>query len=251
MNPTGTAFSRDQLQAICDAVLDENNSRAADEKKLFILFDQIYWQLTFGETIHYHPVGLRPELKPYTIYIDGMSKSFAATGVRVGWALGPAEVITKMKAILSHIGAWSPMPEQKAASRYLGMAEPIEGFLDHFKKEIQERLRRIYEGFNRLHEKGYPVGAIAPQAAIYLTVRLDLKGRRPRGGNVLAGQDAVTAFILEEARLAVVPFNAFGASRESPWYRLSVGACRKEEIDDMLIKLEHALQTLEGDRTTN
>lgn len=244
LNPTGTAFSKEQLEAICDAVLEENERRAEGEKKLFILFDQIYWQLTFGDTVHYHPVGLRPQLKPYTIYIDGMSKAFAATGVRVGWALGPAEVIAKMKAILSHIGAWSPMPEQKAASRYLGMSEPIDSYLDYFKNEIRERLQKIYEGFAGLHEKGYPVEAIAPQAAIYLTIKLDLKGKKTEDGKELADQAAVTAYVLDEAGLAVVPFYAFGASRESPWYRLSVGTCKKEEIGEMLDKLEKALQKL-------
>lgn len=244
LNPTGTAFSKEQLEAICDAVLQENATRGADEKKLFILFDQIYWQLTFGDTVHYHPVGLRPELKDYTIYIDGMSKAFAATGVRVGWALGPAEVIEKMKAILSHVGAWSPMPEQRAASRYLIMSEPIDSYLQYFKNEIQQRLQQIYEGFEALKEKGYPVEAVAPQAAIYLTIRLDLKGKKTADGGVLADQAAVTDYVLDEAGLAVVPFYAFGASRESPWYRLSVGTCKKEEIGDMLEGLETALSLL-------
>mgnify|MGYP003325415179 CR=1 FL=1 len=67
-------------------------------RKLYILFDQIYWQLTYGEIRHYDPVSLRPELKAFTIYIDGISKCFAATGVRVGWALGPKAVIAQMKA---------------------------------------------------------------------------------------------------------------------------------------------------------
>lgn len=244
LNPTGTAFEKEPLEAICDAVIEENNNRKADEKKLFILFDQIYWQLTFGETKHYDPVGLRPELKPYTIYIDGMSKAFAATGVRVGWALGPAEVIGKMKAILSHIGAWSPMPEQKAASRYLGLSEPIDQYHEYFKKEISQRLQLIYEGFEALHQEGFPVEAIAPQAAIYLTIKLDLKGKKTPEGRELAMQEDVTNYVLDEAGLAVVPFYAFGAPAESPWYRLSVGTCKKEEIDEMLEKLKKALEKL-------
>ncbi len=84
LNPTGTAFGKKQLEEICDLVIEENKLRGENEKKLFILFDQIYWVLTFGETKHYNPVSLRPELKDYTIFIDGMSKAFCATGVRVG-----------------------------------------------------------------------------------------------------------------------------------------------------------------------
>ena len=57
------------------------------------MYDQMYWTLTFGDTVHYNPVSLRPEMKDYTIFIDGISKAFAATGVRVGWALGPESCI--------------------------------------------------------------------------------------------------------------------------------------------------------------
>jgi aspartate aminotransferase len=245
LNPTGTAFSKEQLEAICDLVIAENAKRPEGAKKLFILFDQIYWQLTYGDTVHYHPVGLRPELKDCTIYIDGMSKAFASTGVRVGWALGPAAVIAKMKSILSHIGAWSPMPEQKAASRYLIQQAPVSQYLTHFKAEIEDRLQRIYKGFEALKKEGFAVDAIPPQAAIYLTIKLDLKGKAAPGGRTLGDQAAVTAYVLDEAGLAVVPFYAFGAPVESPWYRLSVGTCKVEEIGEMLAGLRAALEKLQ------
>lgn len=244
LNPTGTTFSQDQLEEILDLVLEENASRGPGEKKLYVLFDQIYWQLTFAGTVHHHPVGLRPALRPYTIYIDGMSKAFASTGVRVGWALGPADVIGKMKAILSHIGAWSPMPEQKAASRYLIQSDPVTRYLSEFKGQLSRRLDAIYAGFEALTGEGYPVRAIAPQAAIYLTVALDLKGKKTPGGETLADQEAVTGYVLDEAGLAVVPFYAFGASRQSPWYRLSVGTAALEDIPEMLDKLRQALSRL-------
>lgn len=244
LNPTGTTFSKTQLEEICDLVLEENSKRPADAKKLFILFDQIYWQLTFGETVHYNPVSLRPDLKEFTIFIDGMSKAFASTGVRVGWSFGPAQVIGKMKAILSHIGAWSPMPEQKAASRYLIQSEPVSQYLDHYKSGIHERLEKIYQGFEELKKKGYSVDCIAPQAAIYLTIQLNLKGKKTAEGKVLDDQASVTDYVLNEAGLAVVPFYAFGASKESPWYRLSVGTCKVEEIPEMIGKLDHALSKL-------
>ena len=53
---------------------------------------------------HFNPVSLYPELRDYTIYIDGTSKCFAATGVRVGWSFGPTKVIDRMKALLTHVG---------------------------------------------------------------------------------------------------------------------------------------------------
>ena len=77
------------------------------------MYDQMYWHLTYGDIQHQDPVTLRPAMRDYTVYIDAISKVFAATGVRVGWSMGPATIISKMKAILTHIGAWAPMAEQK------------------------------------------------------------------------------------------------------------------------------------------
>ncbi len=239
-NPTGTTLSREELERICDLVLEENRRRGEKERKLYVMFDQMYWMLTYGETRHFCPVGVRPEMKEYTVYIDGISKAFAATGVRVGWSLGPAKVIAKMKALLSHMGAWSPLAEQKATSIWLRDRPGIETWLQSFRASLEERLRLIYVGFQELKSKGYPVDAVAPQAAIYLTIKLDLLGSQP-GGRVLEQQSDVASYLISEAKLAVVPFYAFGAEKSSPWYRLSVGTCRVEEIPEMLRLLEAAL----------
>ncbi|TMI91727.1 MAG: aminotransferase class I/II-fold pyridoxal phosphate-dependent enzyme [Bacteroidetes bacterium] len=241
-NPTGTTFRREELEAICDMVLEENIRRGDNEKKLYVMYDQMYWHLTYGDIKHYDPVSLRPAMREYTIYIDAISKVFASTGVRVGWSMGPSNVMSKMKAILTHIGAWAPMAEQKAVAKFLPQREAIKKYLLHFKSEIEERLRRIYDGLMKLKEKGLAVDAIAPEAAIYLTIKVDLVGKTTTDGKLLADQSDVTAYLLNEASLAVVPFYAFGASRNSPWYRLSVGTCNKEEIGEMISKLGEALQ---------
>lgn len=243
-NPTGTTFSKAQLEEICDLVIAENKTRGEEEKKLYIFFDQMYWTLTYGDIQHYNPVSLRPELRDYTIFVDAISKVFAATGVRVGWSTGPAVIIGKMKSILSHMGAWAPMAEQKAVANYLPQKAAVDTYLQHFKSEIEERLRKIYEGFIQLKKAGYKVDAIAPQAAIYLTIQIDLVGQKKKDGKILETQSDVTAYLLDEAKLAVVPFYCFGAGRNSSWYRLSVGTCKKEEINEMLGKLESAITQL-------
>lgn len=243
-NPTGTTLTRSALAEICDLILEENKQRAGDEKKLYLMFDQMYWTLTYGSTKHYNPITLRPEMRAYTVFVDGISKVFAATGVRVGWALGPETVISKMKAILSHLGAWAPMAEQKAVAKYLMENDAIAKYLTRFKSEIEERLHSIYDGFIQLKKKGYAIDAISPQAAIYLTIKIDLVGKTTAAGNILSAQSEVTSYILGEAKLAVVPFSAFGAGNNSAWYRLSVGTCMKEEIPEMLSKLEGALEKL-------
>jgi aspartate aminotransferase len=243
-NPTGTTFKKHDLEEICDLVLEENKRRSENEKKLYVMYDQMYWHLTYGSIEHYNPVSLRSEMRNYTIFIDAISKVFAATGVRVGWSLGPADIINKMKAILTHLGAWAPMAEQKAVAWYLGNRDAIKRYLSHFKKEIEERLRSIYDGFMLLKSEGLAVDAIAPEAAIYLTIQIDLVGKKTYDGKLLENQNDVTDYVLNEAGLAVVPFYAFGASRNSAWYRLSVGTCRKDEISEMINKLREALKKL-------
>lgn len=243
-NPTGTTFRKEELEAICDMVIEENKRRGDGQKKLYVMYDQMYWHLTYAGIKHYNPVSLRYEMRDYTIFIDAISKVFAATGVRVGWGMGPAPVISKMKAILTHIGSWAPMAEQKAVAYYLGNRDGIKKYLANFKNEIEERLRRIYNGFTLLKNEGLPVDAITPEAAIYLTIKIDLAGRKTTEGKVLETQSDVTAYVLNAAGLAVVPFYAFGADRSSAWYRLSVGTCKKNEIEEMIGRLREALKKL-------
>ncbi|MBC7902019.1 MAG: aminotransferase class I/II-fold pyridoxal phosphate-dependent enzyme [Gemmatimonadaceae bacterium] len=244
-NPTGTTFTKKNLSDICDMVVEENKRRGENEKKLYVMYDQMYWHLTYGDIQHYNPVSLNEGMREYTIFIDAISKIFAATGVRVGWALGPGEIIGKMKAILTHVGAWAPMAEQKAVAKFLQQKNNIDQYLANFRKEIEARLRGIYNGLQDLKREEFKVDAIAPQAAIYLTVQFDLSGQTTADGKLLATQSDVTAYLLNEAKLAVVPFYAFGAPQDSSWYRLSVGTCKMEEIPLMISQLRQAFAKLE------
>ena len=244
LNPTGTAFSKKNLEEICDLVIQENETRLDGEKPLYMLFDQMYWMLTFGETKHYDPVSLRPELKNYVIYIDGISKSFAATGVRVGWAFGPEAVINKMKSILGHVGAWSPKPEQMATARFLRNGKAVDRFVFLFKEKMQKSLEALYEGFIGLKKDGFDVDAISPMGAIYLTASINIAGKTTPDGKILINSKDVTSYILTEAKVAVVPFTAFGASENSSWFRLSAGGCHYEDIVAAIPRLRKALSKL-------
>jgi len=244
-NPTGTTLQKNELEAICQLVVEENRTRGEHEKKLYLMFDQMYWVLTYGTTQHYNPVSLVPAMRAYTVFVDGISKSLASTGLRIGWSFGPAPIIAKMKALLSHLGAWGPMAEQKATAKFLGNKAALQQYLATFKAALEERLTLIYEGFIALKIKGFAVDAVVPQAAIYLTVKLNLVGLRDSGGHILATQAVVTAYILSQAKLAVVPFYAFGAQANSPWYRLSVGTVHLAEIEAMFAQLEGALAKLQ------
>jgi aspartate aminotransferase len=158
--------------------------------------------------------------------------------------MGPAEVIVKMRSINSHVGAWAPMAEQKAVANYLRKTDAIDKYFVHFKAEVNERLQNIFDGFQQMKTAGFNVDAIAPEAAIYLTIQIDYAGKKTADGKLLQTQADVTSYILDEARLAIVPFYCFGAGRNSSWYRLSVGTCKKEEIGEMLGALQDALKKL-------
>jgi aspartate aminotransferase len=244
LNPTGTVFSKEQLEAICDLVVEENERRAPSEKPLYLMYDQIYAVLCHGDAKHYDPVSLRPELRPVTIFVDGISKSLAATGVRVGWAFGPRKVIDKMKSILGHVGAWAPKAEQVATAKYLANTAAVDAFLTSFKSEVVQRLDGFYQGVQQLKSEGFPVDAIAPMAAIYLTVKFDLKGKTTSDGTLIESTTQITQYLLNEAKLAVVPFSAFGASKESIWYRLSIGTTTMTDVRESIESLRVALAKL-------
>jgi aspartate aminotransferase len=243
LNPTGTMFTAEQLEEICDIVLEENKSRAEGEKPLYLMYDQIYSLLTFDKE-HVNPVTLRPELKDYVIYIDGISKALAATGVRVGWAFGPTEVISKMKALLGHIGAWAPKAEQVAVSKYFADDAQVDTFLGDFKEKIQLSLNAIYDGFKSLKAEGFEVDAVVPMGAIYLTLKIDYIGKTTLEGSVLKDSADVNFYLIKEAQCALVPFSAFGNEHSMPWFRASVGGCSLEDIQAMIPRIKAALSKL-------
>ena len=189
-------------------------------------------------------MSLVPELRPYTIFIDGLSKAFAATGVRVGWAFGPHHIIDKMKSILGHVGAWAPKAEQVATAAYFKDTDQVQAFIHQLRERLKRRLDAFYNGFIQLKSEGFSVDAVAPQAALYLTVKIDLRGKHTESGKLLETTSDVTQYVLDKAGVAIVPFYAFGASRDSSWYRLSVGTCKTESIPSVFESLKAALSVL-------
>jgi aspartate aminotransferase len=240
LNPTGTSFSRSVLAEICDLIIAENKRREG-QKPLYLLYDQIYCALTLGGTKHYDPVSLRPEMRPYTVYIDGISKAFAATGVRVGWAFGPNLVMQKMRSLLSHVGAWSPKPEQIATAKFLERHDAVEATIQKHRDMISERVDKLFNGISALKEVGYPVDAIQAEGAMYLTVKFDLIGKTTSDGTYLNDAQDITVFLIKEAKVGMVPFYCFGDSKQSPWFRVSVGTLRLDSISMVIENLREAL----------
>lgn len=244
LNPTGTMFSKKDLEEICDLVIAENKTRAAGEKPLYLLYDQIYSQLTFGQHEHFNPVTLRPELKDYTIFVDGASKCFASTGVRVGWGFGPTNIITNMKAIVGHMGAWSPKAEQVAMAKFLKQENDVNSYLSNIKSNIQNSLNTLHEGFQQLKAEGFNVDSIEPMGAIYLTVKVDYAGKTTPAGDVLKTSTDINFYLIKEAKVALVPFSAFGTDDDVNWFRASVGASTLQDIQQLIPRIKEALAKL-------
>ncbi|WP_317235858.1 aminotransferase class I/II-fold pyridoxal phosphate-dependent enzyme [Niabella hibiscisoli] len=192
-----------------------------------MLYDHIYNLLVRDSAQHIDPVSVCPAMKAYTIFTDAVSKNFAATGVRVGWGYGPERLINKMKTILSHVGAWAPMAEQKALAVFFDNLPVVEEYLHHFKRKIARRLDGFYEGLMELKQEGLAVDVIAPQSSIYLTVKMDIPGN-------------IFNELLDEG-VAVIPFSAFGAQQAGNWFRLSVGTCKLEDIAPVIQKFRKVL----------
>jgi aspartate aminotransferase len=238
MNPAGTVFSKAQLIDLSDLVLAENARRiAAGERLLYVIYDHVYRMLAFGNAQHHTPVEVRPEMAAYTLFADAISKGFAATGLRVGWLVAPPAIAERVKSLMTHVGAWAPRPEQIATAKLLADEAAMADHLTGFCAALEVRLDRLYRAFSAWKAEGLPVDVIAPQGAIYLSVKFDLQGRPG-----FPDEDTVRLWLLEEAGCAIVPFSAFGDRVNVGWVRFSVGAVSLEDIDACLARLEPALR---------
>ncbi len=238
LNPTGTVMSKDVVQGIAEVVVEENKRRKGKRRPVMIMYDQVYWMLLQEGQRHYSPVELVPESAPYVIHIDAISKSFASTGLRVGWAVLPPHLQPKMKALVGHMGAWAARPEQIATAKFLRRPDLITEYMNEMKERVDQRLQILYKGIMSMKERGLPVNAIAPQGAIYLSFHVDLIG------NKFQTNEDIRHFLLEGAGVAVVPFQAFDMLDQNGWFRMSVGACGTEDLERALERIENLLLNL-------
>jgi aspartate aminotransferase len=242
-NPTGTGMKAPALEAICRAIVRENTRRAAQgSRPVFLMYDQVYWATAFDGLGTPAPPAMVPEVAPYTILIDAISKSLAATGLRVGWAAAHPAVIARVSDFLGHVGAWAPKPEQVATAEFLADAEAFHVHRAAMIARLRERLDALHSGITRMRDRGIPIEAVAPEGTLYLSMRFQLGGTV--AGRELRTNEDVRRLLLEEAGVAVVPFQAFALPHEDGWFRLSVGAVSMASIDSGLARLERVLEAV-------
>lgn len=241
LNPTGTMIDAGVLGEICDAVLEENRRRGDAERPLYLMYDQVYWMVTAGGMDHVDPITLRPEIAPYTIMVDAISKAFAATGLRVGWAIGPTDVIRAMSDISGHVGAWAPRPEQIATAKLLCDTAAVDQYIAGMCRDATARLTALSTGLREMQRAGLPVDCIDPQGAIYVSARFNLRGRRAPSGDLLETNDQIRKYLLDAAGLGAVPFQAFGFPGDTGWFRLSIGVVSVADIEALLPRIRLAV----------
>src|SRR6185295_19032366 len=191
------------------------------------------------------PPSLVPEVAPFTVMLDAISKSLAATGLRVGWSVAAPAVTQRMSDLLGHVGAWAPKAEQVATAEFIDDAEAFRTFRLEMHHKLRTRLDLLYRGLMALKARGLPVDAVEPAGTLYLSARADLFGRTIDGRRIENNEDIRKA-LLSGAGLAVVPFQAFGLVREDGWFRLSVGAASIAAIEQGIARLGAMLERAKG-----
>lgn len=225
-NPTGAAYNPAELAAIADVL------RAHD---CWIVLDEIYASLVYDGFDQRSLVSVAPDLAPRAVIIDGVSKTFAMTGWRVGWSIAPIPLSKAMDMVQSQGATSTATPAQWAALEAL--RSPALEF-EQMRSLFQLRRDRLVEGLRAI--PGVRCGV--PEGAFYAFCDItEWIGRRTPEGTVLADDGVVAAWLLDQAHVAVVPGTAFGAPGHM---RLSY-AVSVENIDKALARIGDAVAMLE------
>lgn len=224
-NPTGAVYSREELAALAEVIVARN---------LIVISDEIYAALLYDGLTHTSIASLAPEVKERTILIDGVSKTYAMTGWRIGYAAGPRPVAKAMTDLQSHSTSNPTSIAQKAAVAALtGSQEAVETM----RREFEQRRNRILAGLRELPG----IECNQPGGAFYVFPFIGkLFGRKFRG-LVLGNSTDVATALLNEFQVAVVPGVAFGAE---PYLRLSY-ATSMDQIEAGLERLRAFVTELE------
>jgi len=236
-NPTGATYTADELRALGEVL--------ARHPEVTLLSDEIYKKIYYGEgPTHGAPsapsapsapgapsaVGVLRHLADQAVLVDGASKAYAMTGWRVGFAAGPRPVIAAMRNLQSHTTSGTASISQKAAAEAFGGDQSE---VERMRQEFQRRRDGIVAALNRV--PGFRCAT--PQGAFYAYPNVrEALGRDYRGRRVDTSLD-LAAYLLEEARVSVVPGEAFGA----PGYLRLSYATSMELIERGLKRIADAL----------
>ncbi len=223
-NPTGLTYDRKNLERIAEITLRHN---------LLVISDEIYEKLTYDGFEHISIASLDNSIKAKTIVVNGLSKSYAMTGWRIGFAAGPEEIIKAMTNIQSQSTSNPTSIAQKAA------VEALSGPQDFIKvmlAEFDQRRRFLVQELNAIPG----MGCLTPTGAFYAFPNVSkLYGKSVDGRKISSSSD-LALYLLEKANVALVPGGAFG---DDDYLRLSY-ATSVEEIKKGVDRIREALNRL-------
>jgi aspartate aminotransferase len=223
-NPTGAVYEVEELKKIAQLLVKYD---------IYCICDEIYEKLIYDEAEHFTIASLSNEVKAKTIIINGVSKSYAMTGWRIGYAAGPEDIISGMGKIQEHSTSNPNSIAQKASVEALnGRQETIE----EMRREFDERRKYMVEKLNKI--KG--VSCLKPSGAFYAFPNVSKileKGVKYNGKRIINSFD-LADFILKEAEVALIPGSAFEAEG---YLRLSY-ATSMEDVKEGLDRIENILK---------
>jgi aspartate aminotransferase len=223
-NPTGLAYDRKTLEEI---------AAVAVKHGIYVISDEIYEKLVYDGFTHTSIASLNPEIKELTIVVNGVSKSHAMTGWRIGFAAGPKDVITAMANIQSQSTSNPASISQKAALEAL---RGPQDFLPVMNAEFDKRRKYMVERLNKM--KG--VSCMLPVGAFYAFPNVSKLYGRSAGGKTVKNSADLAAYLLEAAKVALVSGDSFGADA---YIRLSY-ATSMEIIKKGMDRIEEAVNAL-------
>ena len=221
-NPTGSVYSRQELEALADVVLESN---------LTALSDEIYERLVYADAKATCFATLRPHLADRTITISGASKSYAMTGWRIGWALGPSHVIKAMGNVQSQQTGCPCSVSQAAA---LAALEGEQDCIEKMRREFEARRALVCKRLAAMPGIRCPM----PDGAFYAFFNVQAHFGRTLGGRKVTDSASFCQAALESAHVNLVQGSAFGAEG---FVRLSFAASR-EQLAGGLDRLEQLLK---------
>ncbi|MDR3111844.1 MAG: pyridoxal phosphate-dependent aminotransferase [Elusimicrobiota bacterium] len=221
-NPTGTTYSKDELQAIAQVCV---------KNKILIISDEIYEKLSYDNFKFYSIAQSSAQAKDLTVIINGVSKAFAMTGWRIGYAAGPKEIITAMLKIQSQSTSNACSISIKAAVEALNGEQQA---VENMRNEFEKRRNYIVDRLNMVEG----VKCLKPEGAFYVFPNVERLLGKTYSGKLVNSDMELADFLLEKAKIAVVPGTAFGAKG---YLRLSYAASL-ENIKNGIDRLESALK---------
>lgn len=211
-NPTGSVYTPEEVKAIGEWALEHG---------IWVITDEIYEALVYDEAVAVPIYQAVPELADQTIALNGVAKSYAMTGWRVGWMVGPRDVITAAGALQSHLTSNVNNIAQKAAIEALtGPQEAVEEMREAFDR----RRKLMVEMLQEIDVFDVP----EPKGAFYVFPRVERALGKEINGKVITTSAELAEMILEDALVATVPGEAFG----TPGYlRLSYAVSDEDLIE--------------------